>query len=897
MITVNSSGAPLSAGFAEALQEPTVSFDMALFANGSQLDGIIKRASIELGAGMAADGMQTFAPCGIYTTQFEAQVFGLGSLSVGDEAEVRVGVLVGQSYEYVTVAHVTVTERSEWQGIATVKGKGRMGLMNAPHGLYEGDYSPASIASAIHAVTGVTVSLGAFQGSQNAHIETGGTCRDALASMCARLGGYACEIGGGVSVLPYASGATYPVPESYVTGAELGTAAYTVDGITVRSSSGSFEFGTGRVEVEDATATAATAAVTWGNLQGYSFMPGSLKVAIVDPRVTPADTVGYSYDAGGATVNRNVPARGISITFDGGYFGTYTASGLTVQSEDELVGGPLSARVASAYELAREADEIARATGQYFWHDTAGAHVSTEAFDPVGNQNTLWNTEGMLFRKETTNLLAIVTSNTGGNATGISIYDGQGNGSNNIVASFTNNGATVGASDKNSMSLGATSMVMYDNEGATTMEIAPSTASSTKALVNRFSEVKPARGSSVTLHLATVPDLSVRSLGCEWDVRVGTSRDQYSFSFTAFGTTMSFSHAHCIMAVTPNSDGTVTVENASTRNVALNISDFKFTYSGSGIAPYYRFGNGTSAITGAYGFSHGSDCYPQADNSMASGEGCVAQAPEQHVFGRCNAIDNTSALIIGNGTGSTTAERSNAMTVDWDGNETLAGGLTATGRITGAGITSTNEVMLRNTNLTDGTAVSGIVNGSSQVSFLDSAGAPIGRLLSQFEGSTQHLYQFVQRTVNGSTKRNGLALGLDASGNPTVYMNAQDAWLTALGFSPIYYRDGTGFSDVFTAASGFTVDTGTFRYSQRGKFATVLIAVKNTSALTAGTFYTIGTLASGRRPYTQAPLTDTALGTVALAGIVYGSGIVSVRPRGNVPANSSIVVGGTIILA
>lgn len=228
---------------------------------------------------------------------------------------------------------------------------------------------------------------------------------------------------------------------------------------------------------------------------------------------------------------------------------------------------------------------------------------------------------------------------------------------------------------------------------------------------------------------------------------------------------------------------------------------------------------------------------------------------------------------------------------------TIDGALTATGRITGAGLTSTDEVEFRNTNLTDGTAVSGIVNGSSQVSFLDSAGALIGRLLSQFDGSTQYLYQYVQRTVNGSTKRNGLALGLDASGNPTVYTNAQDAWLTALGFSPVYYRDGTGFSDVFTAASGFTVDTGTFRYSQRGKFATVLIAVKNTSALTAGTFYTIGTLASGRRPYTQAPLTDTALGTVALAGIAYGSGIVSVRPRGNVPANSSIIVGGTIILA
>lgn len=697
MITVNSSGNPLSPDFAAAMQQPSVGFRMALYSNGQEVAGTIKRAKLELGAGYQTDDLQTFGVGQLYTTQFEADIYGLPQI-MGQELEVRVGVLTGQSYEYVTVAYATITEQKQWQGLSHVAGKGRMGLMNVPHGLTGGDHSPAQVAAGIVAATGISVAVGGFTTAQNVPVETGGTCRDALASMCTRLGGYACEIGDGISVLPFSSAPTYTIPEGYVVKVDLASTAYAVDGLTVEAAEESFDYGTGRVHIQDPTATAATSAATWGNIQGYSFMPGSLGAAIIDPRVTPADTILFSYSDGTAH-SYSVPARGISITYDGGYFGTYSAAGLTAQSEGELVEGPLASKVADAYQLAQEAEAVAQATGQHFWDDGSGAHV-TEATQEEWNTshsgaNSLWNSLGMLFRNGLTNLLAIITSNTGGSATGISIYDGQGNEAENIVASFTNDGVTVGASSKNSMSLGATSMVMYDNEGATIMEIAPSTASSTKALVNRFSEVKPARGSSVTLRLATVPDLSVRPIKCEWDVRVGTSSDQYSFSFTAFGTTMSFSHAHCIMAVTPNSDGTVTVENASTQSVALSISDFKFTYSGSGIAPYYKFGNSPSAITGAYGLAHGSNCYPQADNSMASGEWCVAQAPEQHVLGRCNAIDNTSALIIGNGTGSTTAERSNAMTVDWNGNEVLSGGLTLGSPLTvangGTGATSASD--------------------------------------------------------------------------------------------------------------------------------------------------------------------------------------------------------------
>ena len=56
------------------------------------------------------------------------------------------------------------------------------------------------------------------------------------------------------------------------------------------------------------------------------------------------------------------------------------------------------------------------------------------------------------------------------------------------------------------------------------------------------------------------------------------------------------------------------------------------------------------------------------------GYGNISAADYQHVQGKYNAIDNTKAFIIGNGTADNS--RSNALTVDWSGNTAIAGDLT-----------------------------------------------------------------------------------------------------------------------------------------------------------------------------------------------------------------------------
>lgn len=109
------------------------------------------------------------------------------------------------------------------------------------------------------------------------------------------------------------------------------------------------------------------------------------------------------------------------------------------------------------------AADVANATAQHFWADSNGAHVSTDAGDPEGAQNALWNSLGMLFRKGANNLLALVT----GNDPGVLIYDGNGNAATNVVASFASDLIELGKGSVNAVIelCGGMARLRYDQMG------------------------------------------------------------------------------------------------------------------------------------------------------------------------------------------------------------------------------------------------------------------------------------------------------------------------------------------------------------------------------------------------------------------------------------------------
>lgn len=112
-------------------------------------------------------------------------------------------------------------------------------------------------------------------------------------------------------------------------------------------------------------------------------------------------------------------------------------------------GDRMAAAVTEAHDLAasvegiaQEAKDVAEATGQHFWPDTDGVHVTEVTQDEWNDSegtgyhsgaNVLINALGQLFRDGLNNILAIVS----GTDPGVAIYDGTGNDSDNIMALFS----------------------------------------------------------------------------------------------------------------------------------------------------------------------------------------------------------------------------------------------------------------------------------------------------------------------------------------------------------------------------------------------------------------------------------------------------------------------------
>lgn len=105
---------------------------------------------------------------------------------------------------------------------------------------------------------------------------------------------------------------------------------------------------------------------------------------------------------------------------------------------------------------------------------------------------------------------------------------------------------------------------------------------------------------------------------------------------------------------------------------------------------------GQNTLTGGVNaHAEGTDTQANGLSSHAEGTGTIAQRKSQLVIGECNIPDTSGSnnttkgdyiFIAGNGT-NTNNGRSNAMTLDWNGNEKLAGSLTL-------GMNTQNEVTI-----------------------------------------------------------------------------------------------------------------------------------------------------------------------------------------------------------
>ena len=281
-------------------------------------------------------------------------------------------------------------------------------------------------------------------------------------------------------------------------------------------------------------------------------------------------------------------------------------------------------------------------------------------------------------------------------------------------------------------------------------------------------------------------------------------------------------------------------------------------------------GNGSRAVgdfshaegTGCYGY--GIDSHVEGWNSQASGNYTHAQnlntrasSEAQTALGRYNIEDNsdTYAVIVGNGyfDGSTyTTHRSNALTLDWDGNITSDGGLLK----------------------------------------LDNAQDETRTYLQAVEESTLNRTRLgTHRKVNDTDVYNNLNLTIDNSGNRSVAVSEVVPWLDMLGLT---------VSDTTATVGSAATSIGTNSVRRSGKVVTVTLAsIQLASAISNNSYSgTIATIPSGYRP------ASNVYGACFAAGANLGgsyaritnAGVVAIRNQSgsSIAASTSVLPALTI---
>ena len=434
-------------------------------------------------------------------------------------------------------------------------------------------------------------------------------------------------------------------------------------------------------------------------------------VTRIDADGTTWVTTGDGGEAPAASVAAGVSVGDtVTLEWDGSAMGIRSNV-----SNPSPAGSVVRHAVARAQGVADAAQKVADAVNQHFFADGNGIHV-TEATQEEwetshSGANVLINSVGQLFRDGLNNLLTLTTEN---NARALTIWDGLGNAAANVRAVFgeviTLGNASDGSvvtidSDSLDMVHGTTEMLHFGyglGAAQTGTAAAPYYTVGTRAANSTVGNYSVAEG-----YLTTASGYSSHAEG------VQTTASRYGSHAEGMETTASGSQSHAeglyaeASGSQSHAEGQYTVASGYASHAeGCGTQTYKIVASGDGSHAEgdARYGDVTasaraahaegSATTASGGVSHaeGTQTTASGTNSHAEGQATTASGGNSHAggfhtiaasynqtaLGRWNVIDTNStyAVIVGNGTSD--SARSNALTVDWDGNVECAGTVTPT---------------------------------------------------------------------------------------------------------------------------------------------------------------------------------------------------------------------------
>lgn len=303
----------------------------------------------------------------------------------------------------------------------------------------------------------------------------------------------------------------------------------------------------------------------------------------------------------------------------------------------------------SLQESVDEAVEVATATGQHFWDDGNGAHVTEVTREdwetsPSGF-NALWNSLGLLFRKALSNLVAITQS-------AVTFYDGQGNNAANVTASFGSSGAQIGKTGDSHLVMDSRTLSLVDMDGT------------------EFFKATDTRGADGIADYV----LTILAPGNDTGFVVNptaTSTSTMTVSVSdGSGGTVTKATNYITFSSAPTAGAVITVSyktsSAQTKGYTLGTRA-----SSTGIGLYSTAEGYNVAATGAYSHAEGEDTVASGYASHAQNIGTIAADQYQTAMGMYNEATYSRALVIGNGMDED--NRSNAFEVGWSGLVTMGG--------------------------------------------------------------------------------------------------------------------------------------------------------------------------------------------------------------------------------
>ncbi len=354
-----------STAFAGEIEKSSRSFDVKIYNDNLDVSGSIKSVAVHLGS----CGGQTFMTGVIYASYIEVTLSEMVTALQGLELRLDVGVLVNDTYDYITLGYFTCGAPETSENQTSFTAQGRIGSK------FEGTFIPpagqtlSDIAAALTSQTGVSVTFapeidaaGEITGEM-----TGLTCRDALEILAGAVGGYATETAtGSVWVGRYTDVATKIVDGDVMR--DLPTSNdydFTISGVRVivspeiENEDGSvtpavyYEAGEDiNVEIENEHMTESLFNQMSEALIGLTYRPSTVNLALGDPRVEATDVL--QVEAGNLTII--VPCMSIVHTFDGGWQTQVIAPG---PEEVGFILGATGRAVKAAYDKSIQAQTAA----------------------------------------------------------------------------------------------------------------------------------------------------------------------------------------------------------------------------------------------------------------------------------------------------------------------------------------------------------------------------------------------------------------------------------------------------------------------------------------------------------------------------------------------------------